>query len=371
MNATEQEPWIPEEDSRRLTRWVSKVLSRGNLHTRDLLWRDAKAYNAWTGMRAKRAVCLTNAPLSLLVDIEPPHSQDIMDIASALLREEKCRSETPTQVEKSLAAQVVYVLHGQNMTAASTVLKLCDGAIHQELARSKPPSPKDNASEDEKDEESDGTDWRREDEVPPFLEVNAVLEPSSTRVIEIVNGDIMECEDTLAFEMSLDWAMNQGVMRDVRRNFLKWGNNEQELFDQRKPLGDIALLDAGNNALGANVYFLMTRVRASDDADPRCLEEALVALRNTALTRGLPVVNIPRLGMAVRQCLTWKEMCAIVNRVFRGSPVKVKLWIYNDPPATSNDCLPPLSGQTSQDAPTLGQLPGDDKETPVQLSQSA
>lgn len=342
---TDRNPWEPDLDRERLTTWVARILAQGNEKDHQELLRDAQTYWSWKKAKASGVAWMGKFRRRVLREPKIPQWVDVMDVAAALLIEERARIKIRVPMKDTLAEQVIDILLSDDQEARKQMKLACDG-VHALLGKARRPPPVSTPEELEKmlmtgEQDPDDCEEIVDQELPTDMVFWIQSEQLTDQaVIEIVKGDIVESAETLVFEMSQDFAMNTGVMKYVKRKYLQYKNNEHELFQKRPEVGQILSLDEHNTPEGNRVYFLIDRKRASDDVTEKAFDECLWNLRNDAFMRGNMQLNMPRLGMSVGQSLPWKKMCGMVKQIFRGSAVSIKLWMLDNTPVQIREGWP-------------------------------
>lgn len=108
--------------------------------------------------------------------------------------------------------------------------------------------------------------------------------------IKIVKGDLFSSDekDSLAHCVSRDFKMGKGIAVFFKEKF----GNVQNLKDQNKQIGDIAVLKDNNRF----VYYMITKERFYNKPTYESVKESLESVKEHCLENGVKNLNMPRIA---------------------------------------------------------------------------
>ena len=142
--------------------------------------------------------------------------------------------------------------------------------------------------------------------------------------ISTVEGDIMDCDDPLLFEISADIDFGRGLLKELGHYCPE--EFEQKLFDKRRKPGACIKLDC--DKLGRPIYFLITRVRWYEGPNVHFLDAALHEAASMFIKDNLRVVNMPRICGHGDAPVPWSDLYFNLNRIWQTYDVSthIKVW---------------------------------------------
>lgn len=99
-------------------------------------------------------------------------------------------------------------------------------------------------------------------------------------------------------------------------------NNVGELLDQRKTVGEVAVLEQGTRF----IFYLITKQNSSGKPTMETVRQAIKSLRDECLKRGVEKLAMPRIGCGLDR-LSWRNVKDALNEEF--SSMDIELVVYN------------------------------------------
>ena len=142
--------------------------------------------------------------------------------------------------------------------------------------------------------------------------------------ISTVEGDIMDCDDPLLFEISADVDFGRGLLKELGHHCPE--EFGRKLFDKRRKPGACIKLDCGK--LGRPIYFLITRMGWYEGPDVHFLDAALHEAAKMFVKDDLRVVNMPRVCGHGGTPVSWNALYLNLHRVMQNhdAPTHVVVW---------------------------------------------
>ncbi|XP_029428762.1 ADP-ribose glycohydrolase OARD1 [Rhinatrema bivittatum] len=142
---------------------------------------------------------------------------------------------------------------------------------------------------------------------------------SEASQIRYVKGDLFSCPETdsLAHCISEDCRMGAGIAVLFKKKF----NRVQELREQQKKTGEVAVLQAGERF----VYYLITKRKVSEKPTYENLRKSLEAMRDHCLRNRVTAISMPRIGCGLDR-LEWETVSVMLERVFKGTSVHLTVY---------------------------------------------
>ena len=136
---------------------------------------------------------------------------------------------------------------------------------------------------------------------------------------EELDQDIFECdkEDAMAHCVSSDFKMGAGIAVQFKNTF----NNVDVLKNQGKGVGETAILPVGESF----VYYLITKQNFNDKPSYDTITSSLRAMRDHCIQNAVRSIALPRIGCGL-DGLDWVKVSAILNQVFKGTDIKLKIY---------------------------------------------
>uniref|UniRef100_UPI00398ED3C5 ADP-ribose glycohydrolase OARD1-like n=1 Tax=Pristiophorus japonicus TaxID=55135 RepID=UPI00398ED3C5 len=146
--------------------------------------------------------------------------------------------------------------------------------------------------------------------------------------IHYVTGDLFRCpaQDALAHCISEDCRMGAGIAVLFKKKF----KSVQELLNQRKKTGDVAVLKTEQTY----IYYLITKERAWHKPTYDSLQSSLEAMKKHCLNNGVMHISMPRIGCGLDK-LKWNEVAARIQKVFKNTDIIITVYSLETPVLTA------------------------------------
>ena len=126
----------------------------------------------------------------------------------------------------------------------------------------------------------------------------------------------------MAFSVSMDLTMHSGLLKDIRNQF----GHVQDLFEQRKEIGEVAILTPKELGKNQYVYYMMTKLRWFDKSDIEELWQCVKGVVDHALEHDVKVVCFPRIGAGF-DSIPWVHVYQLIHEAFEGTGVKARAYM--------------------------------------------
>ncbi|XP_067841208.1 ADP-ribose glycohydrolase OARD1-like isoform X3 [Heptranchias perlo] len=153
---------------------------------------------------------------------------------------------------------------------------------------------------------------------PPEGNVSLGLTPQSFEICYL-KGDLFSCpeKDALAHCISEDCDMKAGIAVLFKKKY----GCEEELQNQKKKTGDVAVLQKDQRY----IYYLITKMVASDKPTYDNLQSSLKAMKNHCLDNGVSHISMPKIGCGLDN-LEWDKVAAIIQDIFRNTNIIITVY---------------------------------------------
>jgi O-acetyl-ADP-ribose deacetylase (regulator of RNase III) len=127
---------------------------------------------------------------------------------------------------------------------------------------------------------------------------------------------------SLAHCVAEDFSMSRGVAKQIKRMY----GNQTYLLDQKKKVGEVAVLELGNRY----IFYLVTKEHSAPDCKPtlETLNHTLVSLKSKCLKLGVHNLAMPRIATGIDQ-QSWADVKRCLEDVF--SDMDMEIAIYSLP----------------------------------------
>lgn len=140
--------------------------------------------------------------------------------------------------------------------------------------------------------------------------------------IQIIKANLFDDEESsLAHCVGEDILMSSGIAK----TFLSTFGRREELLEQKKKVGDVAILEED----GRYMFQLITKRRTKKDKPKlKDLCQCLLNLKKLCNEKNISSVAMPKIGCG-RDQLKWSQVRRSIDNIFSGSGVNIKIHIWN------------------------------------------
>nr|XP_033774403.1 ADP-ribose glycohydrolase OARD1 [Geotrypetes seraphini]XP_033774404.1 ADP-ribose glycohydrolase OARD1 [Geotrypetes seraphini]XP_033774405.1 ADP-ribose glycohydrolase OARD1 [Geotrypetes seraphini] len=148
---------------------------------------------------------------------------------------------------------------------------------------------------------------------------NSHSEHPAAGQIRYIKGDLFSCPETdsLAHCISEDCRMGAGIAVLFKKKF----NRVQELREQQKKTGEVAILRTGERF----VYYLISKKKVSDKPTYENLRKCLEAMKEHCIRNRVTDLSMPRIGCGLDR-LQWEKVSVILEDVFMDTQVRITVY---------------------------------------------
>ncbi|KXJ09089.1 ADP-ribose glycohydrolase OARD1 [Exaiptasia diaphana] len=126
-------------------------------------------------------------------------------------------------------------------------------------------------------------------------------------------------DTSLVCSVSADFEMHRGIARDFKKTFGK----VDELKEQKKSVGEVAVLKRNDH--NSFVYHLLVRERWWDQASKETYHSSITAMKEHCIDNGITELAVPRLGTG-DDGMNWDVIKEILDQVFDGTGITIKAY---------------------------------------------
>nr|XP_034979968.1 ADP-ribose glycohydrolase OARD1 isoform X2 [Zootoca vivipara] len=137
--------------------------------------------------------------------------------------------------------------------------------------------------------------------------------------IMYIKGDLFMCPgtDSLAHCISEDCHMSAGIAAIFKKKF----GGVQELLNQKKKTGDVAVLQRDNRY----VYYLITKNKYFHKPTYGNLQKSLEAMKLHCMNNGVTCISMPKIGCGLDR-LDWNKVSTMLEEVFEDTDVSITVY---------------------------------------------
>lgn len=137
--------------------------------------------------------------------------------------------------------------------------------------------------------------------------------------LQELKGNLFSCPDgaSLAHCVSEDMKMSKGIAVLFKDKF----GGVEELLQQNKKTGDVAVLKRGNRY----VYYLVTKYKFYNKSTYSNLRRSLAAMKTHCLSNQVQHLAMPRIGCGL-DGLDWGRVSGIIKEIFQDSQMIVTVY---------------------------------------------
>ncbi|XP_028589868.2 ADP-ribose glycohydrolase OARD1 isoform X2 [Podarcis muralis] len=138
-------------------------------------------------------------------------------------------------------------------------------------------------------------------------------------LIMYIKGDLFTCPgtDSLAHCISEDCHMSAGIAAIFKKKF----GGVQELLNQKKKTGDVAVLQRDNRY----VYYLITKNKYFHKPTYGNLQKSLEAMKLHCMNNGVTCISMPKIGCGLDR-LDWNKVSTVLEEVFEDTDVSITVY---------------------------------------------
>jgi O-acetyl-ADP-ribose deacetylase (regulator of RNase III) len=140
--------------------------------------------------------------------------------------------------------------------------------------------------------------------------------------ISEVKGDLFSVVDSntwsLAHCVSACFHMNKGIAKTFKKRF----GSVQDLLEQKKTPGSVAVLKHQDNF----IYYLVTKEKFYQKPTMKSLEKSLVEMRDHCVQNNVTRLAMPRIGCGLDK-LDWNKVQNLVSTIFQDTSIEIRVFI--------------------------------------------